>query len=442
MLSPYLINRNNSARARAFAQIFKSTQSLGRSISRKNRSDWTVLATLLLVSCWQLFCSSQLYGLPPDMNAAAAAKTKAGLEALAHIPTDFPGSKTAGNFITFDAPAAVKGTFPSKINQTGMVTGYYNDANSVSHGFLRDQSGNFTTFDIPSATFGIAPTGINPEGVITGVYYDINFLGHGFVWAKNGPVATFDAPGAAFIGTVPSDINPAGEITGSYYDVNFVGHGFVRAKNGTLTTFDAPGAGTTGNFPGTYAVCITPNGTTVGMYTDVNGDTHGFLRTTGGGFTTFDPPGSIAVFAAFSFGQNLYINPDGLITGTYFEPISGNPFGGNYRVFVRAVDDTFTTFDAATYPPCFWSFPCGITPAGAITGSLNDGYQVNHGFLRASDGTVTTFDVPEAGKSINQGTAPLGITPAGEIMGLYIDANRVTHGFLFQVKPLQGGAGN
>src|SRR5258708_40307401 len=35
MLSQDLINRNSSARARAFAQVFKSTQSLVRSIVRK-----------------------------------------------------------------------------------------------------------------------------------------------------------------------------------------------------------------------------------------------------------------------------------------------------------------------------------------------------------------------------------------------------------------------
>jgi outer membrane protein assembly factor BamB len=123
-----------------------------------------------------------------------------------------------------------------------------------------------------------------------------------------------------------------------------------------------------------------------------------------------------------------------VITGTYFELISGNPFGGNFRVFVRTRDGTFTTFDAATYAPCcIWSFPSGINPAGAITGSFNDGFSINHGFLRATDGTVTTFDVPGAGAvhNKNQGTVPLGITPAGEIMGLYIDANSATHGFLF-----------
>lgn len=118
--------------------------------------------------------------------------------------------------------------------------------------------------------------------------------------------------------------------------------------------------------------------------------------------------------------------------GTYFEPILGNPFGGNFRVFVRAPNGTFATFDAATYPPCcIWSFPSGINPAGAITGSFNDGFSINHGFLRVRDGTVTTFDVPGAGIARNQGTAPLGITPVGEIMGLYIDANDARHGFLF-----------
>jgi hypothetical protein len=170
------------------------------------------------------------------------------------------------------------------------------------------------------------------------------------------------------------------------------------------------------------------------MYTDANYSTHGFVRSGDGKFTTFDPPGYISIFAVYSFGPDLYINPDGVITGTYFEPISGNPFGGNYRVFVRAPDGTLTTFDAATYPPCcIWSFPSGINPAGAITGSFNDGYTINHGFLRAKDGTVTTFDVPGAGTIpySNQGTVPLGITPAGEIMGRYIDANGRTHGFLF-----------
>jgi hypothetical protein len=213
-----------------------------------------------------------------------------------------------------------------------------------------------------------------------------------------------------------------------------VAHGFLRAKDGTLTTFDAPGAcSTTCGFPqGTQAI----EGVILGIYTDTANNNHGFLRASDGTFTTFDPPGNIDAsnpfFPPFSFGPALSMNPEGVITGTYFEVISGNPLGGNFRVFVRATDGTFTTFDAATYPPCcIWSFPSGINPAGAITGSFNDGFTINHGFLRTSNGTITTFDVPGAGKGFNQGTAPLGINPGGVIMGLYIDANYVYHGFLF-----------
>ena len=73
-------------------------------------------------------------------------------------------------------------------------------------------------------------------------------------------------------------------------------------------------------------------------------------------------------------------------------------------------------------------------PSGAITGSSNDGFTINHGFLRTSDGTLTTFDAPGAGNGFNQGTAPLGITPGGVIMGLYIDANYVRHGFIFYAR--------
>jgi hypothetical protein len=369
-----------------------------------------------------------------NLDAAARAKAAVGREAHNHAPASVLAP--VGTFTTFDVPGAVNGTSPASINPAGAITGTYNDVNFVGHGFLRASDGTFTTFDVPGAVNGTSPASINPAGAITGSYADANFVGHGFLRANNGTFATFDAPPGSPIGILPYSINPAGTITGFYYDVNFVGHGFLRAANGTLVSFDAPGAGTAGSFAGTYAVSINPAGAIVGMYTDANSLSHGFVRAKDGTFSTFDPPGQIAAFAPFTFAQTLYINPDGVITGAYFEPISGNPFGGNYRVFVRNPDGTFTTFDAATYPPCcIWSFPSGITPADAITGSFNDGFTINHGFLRARDGTVTTFDVPGAGTGFNQGTAPLGINPAGVIMGLYIDANNGHHGFLLLRRP-------
>jgi redox-regulated HSP33 family molecular chaperone len=59
-----------------------------------------------------------------------------------------------------------------------------------------------------------------------------------------------------------------------------------------------------------------------------------------------------------------------------------------------------------------------------------DTSDVNHGFVRALDGTLTTFDVPGAGTGPFQGTIPLSNNSVGAITGYYIDASDVTHGFL------------
>jgi hypothetical protein len=52
-----------------------------------------------------------------------------------------------------------------------------------------------------------------------------------------------------------------------------------------------------------------------------------------------------------------------------------------------------------------------INPSDTVTGLYADANLALHGFLRAADGTITTFDVPGAGTSFFQGTQPLGINP-------------------------------
>lgn len=51
---------------------------------------------------------------------------------------------------------------------------------------------------------------------------------------------------------------------------------------------------------------------------------------------------------------------------------------------------------------------------------------VFHGFVRAANGTITSFDVPGA----SQGIFALSINPMGAITGYYTDASGVNHGFL------------
>ncbi len=48
-----------------------------------------------------------------------------------------------------------------------------------------------------------------------------------------------------------------------------------------------------------------------------------------------------------------------------------------------------------------------------------------HGFLRAKNGTFTTFDVPESIR-----TSVISISQGKVLTGSYEDANNVQHGFL------------
>lgn len=53
-----------------------------------------------------------------------------------------------------------------------------------------------------------------------------------------------------------------------------------------------------------------------------------------------------------------------------------------------------------------------------MTGYYMDAMIVYHGFVRAVDGTITTFDVRGAGTSVGEGTVPAAINAAGAITGL------------------------
>jgi hypothetical protein len=78
-------------------------------------------------------------------------------------------------------------TFPQWINQAGVVTGWYSDASSVSHGFLRTPYSEFTNFDAPGAGTGAGqgtiPDSINNPGAIVGYYVDSNNVVHSFLFA-------------------------------------------------------------------------------------------------------------------------------------------------------------------------------------------------------------------------------------------------------------------
>jgi hypothetical protein len=365
------------------------------------------------------------------------------------------GAADKPRFITFDAPGAgavpgsLQGTFAAcpgtdcgvVINIWGAVTGSYQDANNVFHGFLRSPDGQFTTFDAPGADTtpqsfnGTYPNAINDAGVITGSYQDVNNVTHGFLRSPEGGFTTFDA----FVGgsdTNPIAINLEGAVVGYASDPNGVFHGFLRRPDGTVVTWIGPGAcdasPSTGCY-GTAAFGINVFGTVAGGYEDTSGNFvgHGLLRSADGSFTTFNVPGA----GTGSYqgtgcpGCSRPINLFGATAGYYID--------ASYVVhgFLRSPQGTFTTFAPPGAGPngvnCYGDCSLGLNDFGVITGFYLDANNVYHGFAGAP-GNLTTFDAPGADTTPNDynGTFPVSINDTGIVAGYYIDANNLYHGFL------------
>jgi len=102
--------------------------------------------------------------------------------------------------------------------------------------------------------------------------------------------------------------------------------------------------------------------------------------------------------------------------------------------FVRASDGTFTIFDVpgagtGDGQGTTVRFCNGLDPAGAVTGWYIDANGVNRGYLRTANAVIRKFHAPGGGTGPDQGTLVWGISQAG-ITGFYVDANGVNHGFL------------
>ena len=294
---------------------------------------------------------------------------------------DAPGAGTCSASCGSVAPG--QGTRAFAINQLGQITGFFADNSGRCHGYVRAANGTFTQIDAPDAGTGpfpqgtfpseISPMGINAAGTITGFYVDANSVQHGFVRASNGVITEFDPNGSIF--TTPNAIDETGEITGFYFDANFVGHGFLRATDGTITSFDAPGADMTGDGNGTFCVGLTPSGEVEGVFVDVNGVLHGFVRSKEGTFITYDVPGA----GTQAGGGTLPESNNGLLATT------GNFIDGNFvnHGFLRDNHGALTAFDVpgAGTSAGQGTIPLGNNNPGAIVGQEIDGANVTHGFI-------------------------------------------------------------
>jgi hypothetical protein len=239
----------------------------------------------------------------------------------------------AYQFVTIDIPGTTY-TQAYGVNDVGLVSGFYLDANGSFNGFLwRD--GKMTTHDYPQAletilgdasnagivigNYGAAAlhavlfdvhesswhplpdiegqpvnfgNGINNRGVGTGEACRGNYLTgptpNCIAWTWNGKQYSFFlAPGSngPLGGTNANGINDMDKVAGYFTDSGNVNHGFIKDGD-DFSMVDVPGA------TNTYVFDINDRSETVGYYADANGVIHGFVERHGQ-FTTVDVPDSL-----------------------------------------------------------------------------------------------------------------------------------------------------
>ncbi len=335
-----------------------------------------------------------------------------------------------GHIIRFDVPGAGtgagQGTTPYYINDAGAITGWYVDAGGVNHGFLRAPDGRITApIDGPGAGnesgAGTTLYSVNRFGAIVGSSTANDQTCQSFLRAPDGRFTIIRLPiGLASQCSWADNINDVGTIAGAYVDANSTVHGYLRSPNRTITApIDGPGA-STGDYNGTYI----PTGYGLNLSGEITGfacndiTCNGFLWAHGV-ITEFDVqvPGAAGT-------EPLSINLAGEVAGEYWDT-SGVDHG-----FLRAPNGSFTTIDVPGTAQV--TSVASNNAAGVITGSYTDADGVSHGFLRTRNGRFTIFDVPGAGSAPSQGegTFPYGNNSVGEIMGAYVDKRLVNHGFL------------
>ena len=146
------------------------------------------------------------------------------------------------------------------------------------------------------------------------------------------------------------------------------------------------------------------NGVVTGYYWASNdqNDVHGFVRTPEGSLTIFDAGSGHTIPTA--------INNKGVVAGWY----------GNYpgQGFVRAADGTITTFDV---PGASSTTVLSINDKGMVVGY----YSGSYGFLRTASGKIKTIKVSSAVMTLAS-----AVNDNSVIAGEYLDQSGIGHGFV------------
>jgi hypothetical protein len=289
------------------------------------------------------------------------------------------------------------------IDSAGSVAGFYQDSNSVFHGFRRDATGKIAKFDAPGAGVGANQgtefEAMSPGGYLCGLYITSNSVEYGFLLSPSGEFSQIDIPGSSY--TFASGVNDAGQVVGAYSSSSG-SYGFLWTNSGVLVTFQ-PVAG--GNVAWAR---INAFGDIAGLYwASLASSDRGYYRSAAGDFATFvGSPTEISV-------DGVEINDVSTLVGEFTAYMNGITTHG----FMRE-GTTITQIDV---PGAARTSMTDVNNSGTGAGYYQDTLGVFHSFLRDELGNFTYFDDPNAGHKADQGTFAIAINATGEVAGTYID---------------------
>ncbi len=197
----------------------------------------------------------------------------------------------------------------------------------------------------------------------------------------------------------------------------------LHAQAPLYLSFEAPDS------TATYPQSINDLRVVTGYYITTWAATRGFVRDADGTITTFAVPGAQSTLP-------VSINHAGDITGYYLLPppavYQGSFYGAVPQGFVRAADGTISTFGntANGYGDTheLWVEPIAINDAGEVVGNENDG-PGSAGFMRSASGTVEKF--PPGGSVPADLESVTGLNASGAILGFTTQGFITEQGFLW-----------
>jgi len=304
-----------------------------------------------------------------------------------------------GTATIIDAPDAFQGvggrTTVLAANSSGTTVGNYLGSDGNLHAFSRSATGQYSLlpglsyyyfgqngFPTQASTSVLFPTAINDSGIVAGYFYDPNVGVHSFIVPNQGPYdgqplntggpGSGSASGHGF-GSWIQYVSPTGDTVGFYRNDQSGLHGFIHHYlDGTVTVVDAPGYSGT-DTAGTIVNWIGSDGTVVGsVFTSQV--LHSFVRTPDGKYTIFDPPSAGLMWsAAYS------ANAAGVIAGNFTDAESIR------HGYLRNSDGTFTIIDdpnGSQIPNLAGTDITGFNDAGTIVGIYQDAEGIGHAYIR------------------------------------------------------------